>query len=75
MIDHFLNDTSEIADMFLPSTTFLEEKDLVGSYGHNWVSPVNPVVSPRGETRSELEIFQVLADKLGFGNQMAGNPS
>jgi len=74
MIDHFLNDTSEIADMFLPSTTFLEEKDLVGSYGHNWVSPINPVVSPRGETRSELEIFQGLADKLGFGNQMAGNP-
>ena len=74
MIDHFLNDTSEVADMFLPATTFLEEEDLVGSYGHNWISPVNPVVSPLGEARSELEIFQSLAYKLGFGNQMAGSP-
>ena len=75
MIDHFLNDTSDVADMFLPATTFLEEEDLVGSYGHNWISPVNPMVSPMGGTKSELEIFQLLADKLGFGNEMDGNPS
>ncbi len=74
MIDHFLNDTSEVADMFLPATTFLEEDDLVGSYGHNWVSPVNMTVPPMGEAKSELEIFQTLADKLGFGDEMVGSP-
>lgn len=75
MIDHFLNDTSEVADLFLPATTFLEEEDLVGSYGHNWISPVNKVVNPVGECKSELEIFQILAKKLGFGKEMEGTPN
>jgi anaerobic selenocysteine-containing dehydrogenase len=72
MIDHFLNDTSDVADLFLPGTTFLEEEDLMGSYGHNWVSPVNPVVQPQGEVRSEFEIFQALAEKLDLGHEMCG---
>ena len=38
---HFLDDTAEQADIFLPSTTFLEEQDIVASYGHNYVGPVN----------------------------------
>jgi len=74
MIDHFLNDTSDVADLFLPATTYLEEEDLMGSYGHNWVSPVNPVIPPRGEVKSEFEIFQLLADRLSFGDEMAGSP-
>ena len=74
MIDHFLNDTSDVANLFLPATTFLEEEDLMGSYGHNWVSPVNPVISPQGEVKSEFEIFQELAEKLGFEDHMEGTP-
>jgi len=74
MIDHFLNDTSDSADLFLPATTYLEEEDLIGSYGHNWVSPVNPVIPPQGEVKSEFEIFQLLADRLGFGEEMSGSP-
>lgn len=74
MIDHFLNDTADVADLFLPATTFLEEQDLVGSYGHTWISPVNKVMNPIGECKSELEIFQILADKLGFGSYMEGTP-
>lgn len=75
MIDHFLNDTAEVADLFLPATTFLEEQDLVGSYGHTWISPVNKAAHTRGECKSELEIFQILADKLGFGKEMEGTPN
>jgi anaerobic selenocysteine-containing dehydrogenase len=74
MVDHFLNDTSDVADLFLPATTFLEEEDLVGSYGHNWVSPINPASPPRGEAKSELEIFQLLADRLGIKDGMDGTP-
>jgi len=73
MIDHFLNDTSDTADLFLPATTYLEEEDLIGSYGHNWVSPINPVISPQGEAKSEFEIFQLLAEKLGFFDEMSGS--
>ncbi|MCK9151956.1 molybdopterin-dependent oxidoreductase [Methanobacterium alcaliphilum] len=74
MIDHFLNDTSDVADLFLPATTFLEEENLMGSYGHSWVSPINPVVPPQGEVKSEFEIFQLLSKRLGFGNEMSGAP-
>ncbi|AXV37844.1 MAG: molybdopterin-dependent oxidoreductase [Methanobacteriaceae archaeon] len=74
MIDHFLNDTADTADLFLPSTSFLEEENLIGSYGHNWISPINQVLPPQGETKSEFEIFQLLAQRLGFGDEMAGTP-
>ena len=73
MMDHILNDTSESADLFLPTTTYLEEEDLMGSYGHNWVSPVNPVIPPQGEAKSEFEIFQLLAQKLGISDEMSGS--
>jgi len=72
MVDQFLNDTSKIADLFLPATTFLEDQDLLGAYGHHIVSPLNPVVVPQGECKSELWIFQQLANILGFGEEMAG---
>jgi anaerobic selenocysteine-containing dehydrogenase len=75
MMDHFLNDTSDVADLFLPGTTFLEEEDMVGSYGHNWVSPINPATTPEGEAKSEFEVFQALADQMGFGAGMAGSPA
>ncbi len=73
MIDHFLNDTSDSADLFLPATTYLEEEDLIGSYGHNWVSPINPVVHRQGEVKSEFEIFQLLAEKLGVIDKISGS--
>jgi anaerobic selenocysteine-containing dehydrogenase len=73
MVDHFLNDTSQEADLFLPATNFLEELDLVGGYGHNVVAPLNPVIKPRGEARSELWIFQQLSQRLGFADDMKGS--
>jgi anaerobic selenocysteine-containing dehydrogenase len=72
MVDQFLNDTSQTADLFLPATTFLEDQDLLGAYGHNIISPLNPVVTTQGECKSELWIFQQLANILGFGEEMEG---
>jgi anaerobic selenocysteine-containing dehydrogenase len=72
IVDQFLNDTAEVADLFLPATSFLEDEDLVGSYGHYWISPINPVVNPLGECKSELKIFQELSIRLGFEEEMAG---
>lgn len=73
-VDNVLNDTTELADLFLPATTFLEDEDLLGSYGSNWVTPLNPAVEPLDEAKSELWIFQELAKKLGFGDEMKGIP-
>lgn len=66
MVDHFLNDTSYASDLFLPATTFLEETDLAGSYGHSYVSPVNRAVKPLGNSRSEFWIFQKLSITMGI---------
>ena len=74
-VDQFLTDTAECADVFLPSTTMLEEEDFLPSYGHLWMQLMRPVVGPHGECRSDLTILQQLADRLGFGADMAGSPA
>ena len=74
VVDQFMTDTGECADVFLPSTTMLEEEDILPSYGHQWMQLMQPVVPPRGECRSDLALLQALAERLGFGDEMAGPP-
>lgn len=74
IVDSFLNDTAGYADVFLPTTTFLEEEDILVSWGHNTIGGVNPAVDPVGESRSDLWIYQRLAERLGIGSEMAGTP-
>lgn len=74
VVDQFLTDTSDYAHVFLPSTTFLEEEDMLVSWGHNIIGGVNRAIEPVGEARSDLWIFQQLAERLGFGAEMAGTP-
>jgi anaerobic selenocysteine-containing dehydrogenase len=74
-VDQFLTDTAECCDVFLPSTTMLEEEDFLPSYGHLWMQLMQPVVAPHGECRSDLTILQQLAERLGFGPDMAGSPA
>ena len=63
---HFLDDTAEYADIFLPATTFLEEKDIVATFGHNYLGPLNPAIKPLGEAKSDLNIFRDLAKRFPF---------
>lgn len=72
-VGHFLDDTAACADIFLPTTTFLEEEDVAGSYGHNYVGPVNPVIAPQGEAKADFAIFQELARRFSFADMMAGS--
>lgn len=72
VVDSFLTDTAELADIFLPTTTFLEEEDIVVSWGHNWIGPVNKAIEPLGESKSDLHIVQELAQRIGLGTEMAG---
>jgi anaerobic selenocysteine-containing dehydrogenase len=73
--DIYLTDTAQYAHLFLPTTTFVEEEDLlVTDWWHAYFSYVRPVVPPCGEAKSDLAIFQGLATRLGFGAEMAGSP-
>jgi anaerobic selenocysteine-containing dehydrogenase len=74
VFEQFMTDTAELADYVLPVTTFLEETDVVASYWHNMIGPVNPVIKPQGEARSDLRIYQELAERLDIADGMRGTP-
>jgi anaerobic selenocysteine-containing dehydrogenase len=59
-------DTVDFADIVLPATTSFEHLDLYRSYGHYHLQLAHPVIAPPGEARSNLELFQALADRMGF---------
>ncbi|WP_419787630.1 molybdopterin-dependent oxidoreductase [Pseudodesulfovibrio sp.] len=65
---HFMDDTADLADVFLPATTFLEEDDVVAGYGHNYVGPVNKAIEPVGECKSEFHMFYELAARFPFAD-------
>ncbi len=66
---HFMDDTAARADVFLPATTFLEEQDVMASFGHNYVGPVNKAIDPVGECRSEFHMFCGLAERFSFADR------
>ncbi|MBM4394175.1 MAG: molybdopterin-dependent oxidoreductase [Deltaproteobacteria bacterium] len=70
--DAFLTDTAACAHLVLPVPTLLEADDLVGSYGHSWLTASRPVVPPPPEVRSDLEIAQGLAARTGLDDVLAG---
>ncbi|RLB57742.1 MAG: hypothetical protein DRI90_17635 [Deltaproteobacteria bacterium] len=47
VVDQFMTGTAELADLFLPCTTYLEMDDLVTAYGHHWLGRTQQVVPPR----------------------------
>lgn len=71
VIDTMMTATAELADYFLPCTTVLEEEDIsLSTMWHPYITYAHQAVSPRGEAKPDYEIFSLLADKLGFGEDM-----
>lgn len=66
VLEHFMTDTARFADIVLPATTQLEHFDVVGAWGHHYVTVNNPAVAPRGEAKSHGEIMRLLAPRLGL---------
>jgi anaerobic selenocysteine-containing dehydrogenase len=62
----FMTDTCRYADIILPGASFLEVTDLYRAYGHNYIQLARPVIPPVGQSRPTLDIFQDLAARLGF---------
>lgn len=72
-VDFHWTDTVLCADLVLPHVSFLEESGPLSSYGHNYVAWQQAVSDRVGESRTDLEIFRALAERLGFGEEMRGN--
>jgi anaerobic selenocysteine-containing dehydrogenase len=71
VVDAFLTDTARAAHVVLPTTTMLEDDDLVGAYGHHWLGEVRPVVPAPEGVRTDYAIAQALAQRLGLAEHFA----
>ncbi len=67
--EQFLTDTTDYADIVLPATTFFENKDLQPSYGHYYLQVSQQAIAPVGESRSNVEVFRTLAERMGFDDE------
>jgi anaerobic selenocysteine-containing dehydrogenase len=67
--EQFFTDTTDYADIVLPATTFFEHKDLQKAYGHYYLQVSNQAMEPRGECRSNVDLFRALAERMGFDEE------
>ena len=73
VLEQFQNDTADYADILLPVTTFLEHTDLYLAYGHYYLQLARPALPAPGETKSNVEIFRLLAERMGFDDACFGD--
>jgi anaerobic selenocysteine-containing dehydrogenase len=66
--ERFMTDTARFADVVLPSTSSLEHSDLYRSYGTYCIQRARPAISPIGESKSNWDVFSLLARAMGFSD-------
>ena len=66
VMDSFMTDTADYADLVLPATTQLEHYDVHKSYGHLYALANSPAIAPVGESLPNSEVFRRLAARMGF---------
>jgi anaerobic selenocysteine-containing dehydrogenase len=64
--EQFMTETALMADIVLPATMFLEHDDLYYGGGHQHISVGAKLIDPPGECRSNHEVLQGLAARLGI---------
>jgi anaerobic selenocysteine-containing dehydrogenase len=64
VVDAFMNDTVQRADLVLPSTLIMEQEDIIGSYLHEHVQYVCPVLPAPGEARNDYWILRQIGKRL-----------
>ncbi|SEN05943.1 molybdopterin-dependent oxidoreductase [Paenibacillus sp. OV219] len=64
--DLFLTETATYADIVLPATSAFENTDLYLSYWHHYVHLQQPVAAPYGESKSNSDVFRLLAAGMGY---------
>jgi len=69
VVDQFLTDTAQEADLVLPAKNMFEQSDIIGSYWNPYVQLKQKVLEPAGEVKPETEIYYLLAHKMGFAKE------
>ncbi|MGC5774494.1 molybdopterin-containing oxidoreductase family protein [Paenibacillus pabuli] len=70
--DLFMTDTAKYADIVLPATSSFETTDLYTSYWHQYVHLQEPVIAPWGESKSNVELFSLLGQAMGYDPEIFG---
>ena len=73
VLEQFQTDSADYADILLPVTTFLEHTDLYFAYGHFYLQLARPALPAPGETKSNVEIFRLLAARMSFDDACFGD--
>ncbi len=63
--EQFLTETARWSDVVLPATMFMEHDDLYQAGGHSHIQIGPKLIDPPGECRSNHELVQALAHRLG----------
>ncbi|HEY7576011.1 MAG TPA: molybdopterin oxidoreductase family protein [Acetobacteraceae bacterium] len=63
--EQFMTETARLADIVLPATMFMEHDDLYQAGGHSHIQVGAKLIEPPGECRSNHEVLQGLAARLG----------
>ena len=66
----FQTDTCDYADIVLPATSQMEQKDLMYSWGHYNIQFNHKAIEPLGEAVSNTELFRRLAQVFLFGDDV-----
>jgi len=64
VVDAFMTDTAERADLFLPSSLMLEQEDIIGSYLHDYVQYLEPVLDKPESAKDDYDILCALGNRL-----------
>ncbi|MCQ6278632.1 molybdopterin-dependent oxidoreductase [Bacillus sp. EB600] len=64
--DLFLTETAKYADIVLPAASAFENTDFYTSYWHHYIQIQQPVIEKYGESKSNVDVFRLLAEAMGF---------
>ncbi|TDL78631.1 molybdopterin oxidoreductase family protein [Peribacillus frigoritolerans] len=67
--DLFLTETAAYADLVLPASSAFENTDFYTSYWHHYLHLQEPVIEAYGESKSNVDVFRLLAEGMGFTDQ------
>jgi len=64
--EQVMTDSARYADIVLPAPTAFEDTDIYTAYGHLYVQLNEPAIAPVGEVKSNVELFRLLAERMGY---------
>lgn len=65
-IGFYVDDSAQISHILLPAATALEWNDVVRSFAHYYLHWQQKAIEPMWESKTEFEIWSLLAAKMGY---------